>query len=65
MSFWYKILQGPFCHSALSLLDLVAMAGMGHKWCETLVDVSFLVVLAGMIALPATLAVSSKGAAEE
>jgi hypothetical protein len=32
------------------------MAGMGHKWCETLVDVSFLIVLAGMIALLVALA---------
>jgi hypothetical protein len=47
------------------LLDLAAMAGMGHKWCETLVDVSFLVVLAGMIALLVALAVFSKRAAEE
>ena len=32
------------------------MAGMGHKWCDTLVDVSFLVVLAGMIVLLVALA---------
>jgi hypothetical protein len=52
-------------HSASPLLDLAAMAGIGHKWCATLVDVSFPSYLAGKITLLVVLAVFSKRAAEE